>query len=267
MGGARRRSFGPTARSIQASPAADRCGSSAGDRAPVRAGAGARFPSREDGGPVLRPRHRPELVELIKEGRRMLGDGITMALDFGYRWHDWYDAKWVLDRVADCDIYFAEAALQHDDLWAMRASRRAARSAWPAPSSRPPARDPRVDRGRQGRGGAAGHQPLRRPDRNPPHRRAVRAARRAGHPARVEDRDLAQCGRHFQAACPASPLFEFISPHVYESPCGAIWSRPSPRCATVSWICPRVPASGSSSTTRSSSAIAATAMQRRQRLD
>ena len=29
---------------------------------------------------------------------------------------------------------------------------------------------------------------------------------------------LAACGRHFQASCPASPLFEFISPLVYESP-------------------------------------------------
>ena len=29
---------------------------------------------------------------------------------------------------------------------------------------------------------------------------------------------LAACGRHFQAACPNAPLFEFISPHVYESP-------------------------------------------------
>ena len=46
----------------------------------------------------------------------MLGDDITMALDFGYRWRDWHDASWVLDRVADCDIYFAEATLQHDDL-------------------------------------------------------------------------------------------------------------------------------------------------------
>ena len=57
-----------------------------------------------------------ELVGLIHEGRRMLGDDILMALDFGYRWHSWHDAKWVLDRVADCDIYFAEATLQHDDL-------------------------------------------------------------------------------------------------------------------------------------------------------
>ena len=33
-----------------------------------------------------------ELVEQIKIGRRMLGDRITMALDFGYRWKSWADA-------------------------------------------------------------------------------------------------------------------------------------------------------------------------------
>jgi L-rhamnonate dehydratase len=56
------------------------------------------------------------LVACIKEGRRMLGDGIVMALDFGYRWKSWHDALLVLQRIADCNIYFAEATLQHDDL-------------------------------------------------------------------------------------------------------------------------------------------------------
>ena len=57
-----------------------------------------------------------QLVECIREGRRLLGDGVTMMLDFGYRWTDWRDALWVLNRVEDCDIFFAEATLQHDDL-------------------------------------------------------------------------------------------------------------------------------------------------------
>ena len=191
----------------------------------------------------------------------MLGDGITMALDFGYRWHDWYDAKWVLDRVADCDIYFAEATLQHDDL--VRPC--AARAEQPDPHVRRRVRghalrDPRMDRGRQGRGRAAGHQPLRRPDRNPPHRRAVRAPRRAGHPARVEDRDHSRrAGGTSRRPARHAPCSSSSRRTSTRAPCGAIWSRPSPRCVTVSWICPRVPASGSSSTTRWSSAIAATA--------
>jgi L-rhamnonate dehydratase len=57
-----------------------------------------------------------ELAKCIEEGRRMLGDNITMALDFGYRWKSWHDALWVLRHVADCNIYFAEATLSHDDL-------------------------------------------------------------------------------------------------------------------------------------------------------
>jgi len=57
-----------------------------------------------------------ELVECIREGRRLLGDSVAMMLDFGYRWHDWRDALWTLRRVEDCDVFFAEATLQHDDL-------------------------------------------------------------------------------------------------------------------------------------------------------
>jgi L-alanine-DL-glutamate epimerase-like enolase superfamily enzyme len=57
-----------------------------------------------------------ELIELIKEGRRMIGPEITMAIDFGYRWRHWHDAKYVIDRIADCNIFFCEAPLQHDDI-------------------------------------------------------------------------------------------------------------------------------------------------------
>lgn len=57
-----------------------------------------------------------ELVGCIREGRRLLGDDTTMLIDFGYRWYDWREALWVLNRVEDCAIFLAEATLQHDDL-------------------------------------------------------------------------------------------------------------------------------------------------------
>jgi L-rhamnonate dehydratase len=57
-----------------------------------------------------------DLVECIRECRRALGPDTTLMADFGYRWRDWRDVLWVLSRVEDCDIYFAEATLQHDDL-------------------------------------------------------------------------------------------------------------------------------------------------------
>ena len=56
------------------------------------------------------------LVRCVHEARAHLGPDITMMLDFGYRWTDWRDALWSLRRMEDADPYFAEAALQHDDL-------------------------------------------------------------------------------------------------------------------------------------------------------
>ncbi len=57
-----------------------------------------------------------ELADCIREGRRLLGDEVAMLVDFGYRWHDWRDALRVLKRIDDCDVFLAEATLQHDDL-------------------------------------------------------------------------------------------------------------------------------------------------------
>ena len=57
-----------------------------------------------------------ELVRCIQEGRRLVGDDTTLLVDFGYRWRDWRAALWTLNRLEDCDLYLAEATLQHDDL-------------------------------------------------------------------------------------------------------------------------------------------------------
>ena len=56
------------------------------------------------------------LGECIREGRRLLGPDIAMLVDFGYRWTHWRDAARVLSSLDDCDLYLAEATLQHDDL-------------------------------------------------------------------------------------------------------------------------------------------------------
>ena len=57
-----------------------------------------------------------ELVGLVRDGRRMIGDDTVLLLDCLYRWRDWRDALWVLERVADYDVFLAEAALWHEDL-------------------------------------------------------------------------------------------------------------------------------------------------------
>ncbi len=131
-----------------------------------------------------------ELVECILEGRRLLGPEITLGLDFGYRWSDWRSALWVLDRVEDCDVYFAEAALQHDDLEGHRKLVRACRDPRRRRRARRDgARMPRMARARPGRRPPAGREPLRRSDGAPADRRARLTPRRARDPARLEDRD------------------------------------------------------------------------------
>lgn len=160
-----------------------------------------------------------ELVGLIKQGRRMLGDGILMALDFGYRWSSWHDAKWVLDRVADCDIYFAEATLQHDDLAGH--ARLAAQSAIRICGAEAAATRFEIREWLE-RGGVAVVQP------NIGRGGGLTEIRRIAdlcelHGAQVIPHGwktgiTSAVGRHFQAACPAAPLFEYISPQVFDSP-------------------------------------------------
>ncbi len=57
-----------------------------------------------------------QVVDFAKQCRSIIGDDVLLALDFGYRWHDWYDAAWTLKRIEVHDVYFAEAPLRHDDL-------------------------------------------------------------------------------------------------------------------------------------------------------
>ncbi len=68
--------------------------------------------------PVLFGPHLSDraLIPFIRDCRKMAGDDIVLALDFGYRWQDWHDAAWLLKRIDDYDVYFAEAPLRHDDL-------------------------------------------------------------------------------------------------------------------------------------------------------
>jgi len=159
-----------------------------------------------------------ELVKCIEEGRRMLGDGITMALDFGYRWKSWHDARWVLERIADCNIYFAEATLQHDDLDGH--ARLAAVSpiricGAEASAGRHEIRE-WIERGR-----VAVVQPnITRSGGLTEIRRIAEMADMAGVqviPHGWKTGITAAAGRHFQAACPASPYFEYVSPHIFDS--------------------------------------------------
>lgn len=160
-----------------------------------------------------------ELVGLIKEGRRMLGEGILMALDFGYRWTSWHDAKWVLDRIADCDIYFAEATLQHDDLAGH--AKLAAQSAIRICGAEAAATRFEIREWLE-RGGVSVVQP------NIGRGGGLTEIRRIAELCELHGAEViphgwktgitSAVGRHFQAACPAAPLFEYVSPKVFDSP-------------------------------------------------
>src|SRR5262249_26716010 len=160
-----------------------------------------------------------QLVDAIREGRRMLGPDIVMMLDFGYRWHDWHDALWVLRKVADCDIYFAEAALQHDDLRGH--ARLAAHSPIRICGAEFAATRFEIREWIETANVAVVQPDISRCGGLTEIRRIADLCELHGVqviPHGWKTGILAAAGRHFQAACPAAPYFEYVSPHVYYSP-------------------------------------------------
>jgi len=159
-----------------------------------------------------------ELVVCIREGRKLLGDGITMMLDFGYRWRDWHDALWVLKKVEDCDIYFAEAPLKHDDLHgharlAARAPTRICGAE--AAATRFEIREwievGKVDIVQPNIGRAGGFTEMRR---------IADLCELYGVqcvPHGWKTGITSACGLHFQAACPNVPYIEYLAPELYDS--------------------------------------------------
>lgn len=186
-----------------------------------------------------------ELVQCIEQGRKMLGPDIQMALDFGYRWSNWMDARWVIERIADCDIFFAEAALQHDDLDGH------ARLAAVAPM--------RVC----GAEAAAGRHEIREwLERGRVHVVQPNIARTGGLTEIKRIAEMCEmtgaeviphgwktgitsaAGRHFQAACPASPLFEYVSPKVFDSTLRRDLVSPEPEVVDGAMALPKGPGLG-----------------------
>lgn len=57
-----------------------------------------------------------QVVDLLGAMRELVGDDITLGIDPGYRWTHWQEALWVLNRLDEHRIFFAEAPLRHDDI-------------------------------------------------------------------------------------------------------------------------------------------------------
>jgi L-alanine-DL-glutamate epimerase-like enolase superfamily enzyme len=178
------------------------------------------------------------LVSLITEGGQRLGKGTALAIDFAYRWRDWRSAARVLERIAQYDILFAEAALMHDDL--LGHARLCPRS------------------------GIGGHQVgsagvdrawLRR-------RRAAgnHQGRRLHGMARIAEMcDLAgvqciphgwvggigsMCQLHLQAASPAMPYLEYLHPDLFPSAIRREVTKPEPTLHDGHYALPTAPGLG-----------------------
>lgn len=170
-----------------------------------------------------------ELVGAIHEGRRMLGDDITMMLDFGYRWTDWRAALWTLRRIEDCDIFFAEATMQHDDLaghakLAERSEIRIGGAEWAATrfECREWLESGHVDVLQPDIGRCGGFTEIGRI-----------ATEAAAHSAIVSPHGwktgiTAAASSHFHAATPNCPTFEFLSPELCRSPLRSALVHPEP---------------------------------------
>jgi L-alanine-DL-glutamate epimerase-like enolase superfamily enzyme len=186
-----------------------------------------------------------ELAELIARGRRMLGEGVQMALDFGYRWRNWHDAKRVLDRIQDCDIFFAEATLQHDDLdgHARLAESSAIRICGAeAAATRWEVRE-WLERGKVG----VVQPNITRAGGLTEIRRIAELCELLGAeviPHGWKTGITAAAGRHFQAACPAAPLFEVVSPQVYDSLLRRELVSPEPEVIDGTMALPEAPGLG-----------------------
>ena len=186
-----------------------------------------------------------ELVECIREGRRLLGDGVTMMLDFGYRWRDWRDALWTLRRIEDCDVFFAEATLQHDDLaghakLAERVETRVGGAEFAATvhECREWLERGQVDVLQPDPSRCGGLTALRRIAELAAHHGAVVIA----HGWRTGI--TAAAARHFQAATANAPFLEMFHPALFDSPLRAELAGPEPAVVAGAIPLPAAPGLG-----------------------
>ena len=186
-----------------------------------------------------------ELVECIREGRRRVGDDVTLMLDFGYRWSDWRDALRVLARVEECDVFFAEATLRHDDLaghakLAARSPIRigGAEMAATAEECRDWLERGQVDVLQPDVGRCGGLTELRR---------IAELAASAGAvvvPHAWKTGITVAASAHFHAATPNVPYIELLSPALFDSPLRAELTRPEPELEDGTLPLPTTPGLG-----------------------
>jgi L-rhamnonate dehydratase len=185
------------------------------------------------------------LARCIREGRKLVGDEAAFMVDFGYRWSDWRDALSVLVAIEDCDVFFAEATLRHDDLaghakLAARSPIRigAAEMAATAEECREWLEHGQVDVLQPDVGRCGGLTELRR---------IAELAAWTGAivvPHHWKTGISAAAAAHFQAATPNVPYIELLSPAVFDSPLRAELTRPEPELEDGTLPLPTAPGLG-----------------------
>jgi L-rhamnonate dehydratase len=186
-----------------------------------------------------------ELIAILRQARAAVGDDITLMADFGYRFSDWRAAARVLNRVEDCDLFFAEATLQHDDLdgharLAGAVGTRVAGAEFAA--TRHECRE-WIERGRVD---------VLQPDVSrcgglSEIRRIAEMAQLYGVlviPHAWKTGITAAAGRHFQAATANAPFFEYLSPELWDSELRARLVGPEPLPRDGAFDLPRAPGLG-----------------------
>ena len=61
-----------------------------------------------------------QLVDFVHECRKLAGDERAFMIDVGYRWKNWNDALWALQRMEDDHLLFVGTPLHTDDLDGMQ---------------------------------------------------------------------------------------------------------------------------------------------------
>jgi L-rhamnonate dehydratase len=179
-----------------------------------------------------------DLAALIVAARRRLGPEPDLLIDFGYRWREWRSALRTLERCAEADLYLAEATLQHDDLEGhARLAARAPVAIGGAEfaATRFECREwierARIDVLQPDPNRVGGLTEMRRT-----------AALAAYHATLVIPHGwktgiTVAASTHLHAATPNMPRFEFVSPHLWDSPLRRDLTVPEPtlRDGELSW--------------------------------
>jgi L-rhamnonate dehydratase len=186
-----------------------------------------------------------DLVDCVRQARRALGDEITLMLDFGYRWNDWRDAHAVISMIEDCDVFFAEATLRHDDLDGHR--KLAARSGIRICGGELSATAAEFREWLE-RGGVDVLQPdLTRSGGFTELRRIAELAAWAGAivvPHAWKTGINVAAAIHFHAATPNVPFVEVLSPALFDSPLRAQLTAPEPVVEDGTFPLPSAPGLG-----------------------